>query len=113
MDHHYVDKSIVDIQLDDDVVVLVEVPESDTGLVPGTSRAERVFDDAGGTVKASLERMIVPTAQLMHSQLASLHPREVEVEFGLALKGKVGAVFASSQLDAHIKVLLRWTTPET
>jgi NTP-dependent ternary system trypsin peptidase co-occuring protein len=107
-------KSLMAIPLDDAGLehVLVEVEPSDVGLAPaGAEKADALVERVGGSVESSLRTMVVPTAKVLRDQLRELRPDEVEVEFGLSLVGKVGAVIASSELEAHMKVTLRWTQP--
>jgi hypothetical protein len=103
-------KRVVEIPLDDaGGVVLAEIDETEEDL--GFTRAatpEELLEKAGGSVRAALERVVRPTAQVVMEQLQKLEPAEVELEFGLRLNGKAGAVFASSELEGHVQVRLLW-----
>jgi Trypsin-co-occurring domain 1 len=88
--------------------VLVEVhdlDESASRVARGDIPAEttRRFDDVLEIVR--------PIASAVLSKIEGLGraPDSVEVEFGIALSFRLGAVLASSGADAHLRVSIKWS----
>jgi hypothetical protein len=107
-----VSKHLIEIPLDESgAVVVAEVLDDDIGMVPaGAERGTAaIAERLGGSVEASLEKVVIPTAQLMFDRLSVLRPDAVEVEFGLRLVGKGGVVFASSEVEGNLRVKLTWS----
>lgn len=101
-------KRIVEIPLDDEgTVVLAELDEDEQAFTPATN-LDKVAERFGGSVQAALDKTIKPTALLIMQKLRELQPTAVEVEFGLQLNGKAGAVFASAGTEAHVQITLTW-----
>ena len=107
-------KQIVQIPLDDDRVIFAEVEADDLleqgdGLAPIASPEELVAR-AGGSVRSALDSVIRPTAETVFGRLQAMArgPDAVELQFGLKLNGKAGAVFASTEVEGHIQVKLTW-----
>jgi len=94
-------KRVIEVPLDDSgAVVLVEADDDDLdyGYDRAASSAEELLKTAGGSVQSALERIIRPTTQVVHDQLKRMEPNSIEIEFGLRLTGKAGAVFASTEV---------------
>lgn len=80
-------------------------PESD-----GPVKAGRV-GDAVRDLPRTLQESLVPvreTARAVLDQLRQAGPREVEVEFGVDLSAKAGAVITSGETAFHLKVRVVW-----
>jgi hypothetical protein len=92
--------------------ILVELAEVNAdGIERATRRPGEVAVEAGRSFGSAL-RVVRPTAEAVVEQVASLarRPQEVQVEFGLKLTLKAGAVIASTEGEAHIQVSLKWTS---
>jgi hypothetical protein len=112
-------KRIVAVPLDDGQIVFAEVEESDLPaeedpLAP-IADVEQLVNDASGTVRSALNAVIVPTTQTIFHEIsgAAYVPDGVELEFGLKLTGKLGAVFASTEAEGHVQVKLTWNRSRT
>ena len=93
--------------------VVVAVPEEQAkaeGLELATRRrgelvrdAEETFDDATA--------IVTPVAESILGRLKSLvdPPKEIEVEFGLKLSFKTGAIIASSAAEGNFTIRLTWS----
>lgn len=99
------DKQLLAVPLDDGTLVLAEVEEDE----PGYSRAstKEGVHTAATRLQGALTT-IKPAAQAVVAQLRELSPDELEVEFGIRLNGKAGAVIASSEAEGHFQVKLVW-----
>ena len=98
---------LVEFPLDNETVIVVEIPEPRTGV------ARAGLGDAVARAKRSLGQalaIIRPVAQGVLDKIRSLPdpPDEVQVEFGLKLHAEVGAVLAASATEAHYRVTLTW-----
>lgn len=103
-------KRLVEFPLEAGGAVIVEVEEAE--LEAGVVRASRpgeIAARAAQTFEAALEK-IKPAASAIIAKLRSLSdpPDEMEVEFGLKLSAEAGAVVASSSIQAHYTVTLKW-----
>ncbi len=93
----------------DEGTVVVEVDEPvAAGGVERASRQGEVAETAQQTLEAALRR-IRPAARAVIATLAELSPDEVEVEFGIKLGTKTGAIIASADAEATYKVTLKWS----
>ena len=106
-------KRIIEVPLDGEQMVFVEVDDKD--MVQGTGGAlapiaspQQMFERAGGSVRSALDTVIMPTVHTLFDGLRKASPDAVEVEFGLKLIGKAGAVFASTEAEGHITVKMTW-----
>lgn len=103
-------KNLIEFPLEDGTSIFVEVDndESDGGVIKA-SRSGEVAIKASQTFESALEK-VKPIAQTVISKLRSLHdsPDEVEVGFGLKLNAGVGAVVASTSMEANYTITLRW-----
>ncbi|WP_322508978.1 CU044_2847 family protein [Anaerolinea sp.] len=106
-------KRIVAFPLEEGGEIYVEVEDETSGYEPLSRGAEEIRK-AGKTFETALEQ-IRPIAQGILKKLRSLHeaPDEIEVEFGLSLNAEVGAVIASSGVEANYKVTLTWKKEES
>ena len=70
------------------------------------AKAQITFEQALDKVK--------PAASAIIRKLRSLHdsPDEIEVEFGLKLSAELGAIVASTHIDANYSVTLKWKREE-
>jgi hypothetical protein len=102
-----VNKRLVEFKLEDGSPVYVEVEEVVTGgqkvaVNPqGIDQAQVHFLDAIKRIKPAAE------AVLGVFQGAN-GPNEVDLEFGIKLTAKAGAIFTSLEGDATFKVTLKW-----
>ena len=114
-------KRVIAVPLDDDQVVFAEVDDSDLPVAEDPlapiADVEELVERAAGSVRSAMDAVIIPTTQVIFGRLReAVHaPDEVELEFGLKLAGKLGAVFASTGAEGHIQVKLTWhrTPPQT
>ncbi|MFE6104701.1 CU044_2847 family protein [Streptomyces laurentii] len=89
--------------------ILLEEME-DTPEFDGPVKAGRV-GDAVRELPRTLQESLVPvreTARAVLDQLRQAGSREVEVEFGVNLSAKAGAVIASGETAVHLKVRVVW-----
>jgi hypothetical protein len=103
-------KRLVEFPLQAGGTVVVEVDEPEPE--GGTERAARpgeVVEKAFGTFEDALST-VRPTVEGLIAKLAALSdpPDQTEVEFGLKLTAKVGAVLASADAEANYKLKLTW-----
>ena len=93
-----------------EIVIEVEEPAG-TGTVRGArpddvaERASKSFEAALATIKPATSALLARVGDLADQ------PTEVEIEFGIKLNAKFGAVIASADAEAHFTVTLRWTRP--
>ena len=66
------------------------------------SKATTTFQDAMAKVKPAAEAIVSKFKELSDS------PDEVTVEFGVKINAELGAIIASSGVDANFKVMLKW-----
>lgn len=78
------------------------VPTRGGGVTERIERAERTFESALGTIQVVAQGVLTQLTQLTRS------PDEIQVEFGLELSAKAGAVLASAGTNAHLQVELTW-----
>ncbi|MGY3676483.1 CU044_2847 family protein [Streptomyces sp. TE33382] len=80
----------------------------------GPVKAGRVGDalqDVPGTLRESLAP-VRETARTVLEELRQAGPEEVEVEFGVNVSAKAGAVIAKGDVAVHLKVRLTWKNGE-
>jgi hypothetical protein len=104
-------KRLVKFPLEGGGEVLIEV--DDPG---GIARAG--LPDAIETATQSFEaalRSIKPAADILIDQLRNLAktPDEIEMEFGIKLGAKAGAIFTSADAEANFAVTLKWIKANT
>jgi hypothetical protein len=103
---------LISFTTSDGNAILVELADANAdGIERATRRPGEVAVEAGRSFDSAL-RVVRPTAEAVVDQVASLAraPQEVQVEFGLKLTLKAGAVIASTEGEAHIQVSLKWTS---
>ena len=98
---------IVQFDMDDGEPVYVEV-EQQTG-------GQQLFSNAPGEVAQAQSKFTQALAHLEPAAKAVLRafknvnqPDEINLEFGVKLDGKIGAVLASATTAANFKVSLTW-----
>ncbi|MBL1101997.1 CU044_2847 family protein [Streptomyces coffeae] len=80
----------------------------------GPVKAGRVGDalhDMPGTLRESLAP-VRETARTVLEELRQAGPEEVEVEFGVNVSAKAGAVIAKGDVAVHLRVRLMWKNGE-
>lgn len=82
-------------------------PEAGTGGPVKAGRAGDVLRQMPRTLQESLVP-VRDTAQAVLDQLKEAGPQEVEVEFGVNLSAKAGAVITGGEAAVHLKVRLMW-----
>lgn len=93
--------------------VVVAVPEEEA-KAEGLELASR---GGGELVKDAKEKfddataIVTPVAESILGRLKNLvdPPKEIEVEFGLTLSFKTGAIVASSAAEGNFTIRLKWT----
>jgi hypothetical protein len=107
-------KQLVEYDLEGGGKVYVEVDDEDSTLdyvraATGgelAGKASATLDQALGVISDTASK-VVAQVQAIKSGQATMS--SVEVEFGVKLAGKVGAVIASSEAEVHFQVKLVWT----
>ena len=101
-------KNLVQFELADGSPVLIEVEE------PPTKSGQKVAVTSQGIEQAQV-RFVEAIAQIKPAAEAVLdafrqmnNPSEVNLEFGIKLSGKLGAIFTAVESEATFKVLLKW-----
>jgi hypothetical protein len=106
----------------------------DLARMPLEGGGEIFFEDVAGELRAegpvragrlgdvvrelprTVQESLVPvreTARAVLDQLRDAGPQEVEVEFGVNLSVKAGAVITGSEAAAHLKVRMVWKRGES
>lgn len=102
-------KRIVEVPLDQHGgFVVAEIDEDEVGWSRTAIDIDQVTKRAGGSVEEALKTTIRPLAAAMINGFVALKPETVELEFGLRLSGKFGAIVASSEAEGHLQVKLTW-----
>jgi len=103
-------KQLIEYLLEDGSTMIVEVdqPEPDGGLIEAARP-----DEVAGTAKDTLEKSIQkvrPAADAVLKEMRKLvdKPDEISVAFGIKLSAQVGAVLASTSVEANYTVTLKW-----
>jgi hypothetical protein len=93
----------------DSIIVEVEEPQPEGGVVPA-ARAGEIVVKASRNLEAALEK-IKPAAEAIITKLNDLRykPDKIEVEFGVRLSADAGAIIASTGAEANFKVTLGWS----
>lgn len=100
---------IVRLPLEGGGAILLEEPEGGTQL-DGPVKVGRV-GDAVRELPRTLQESFVPvreTARVVLEHLREAGSRSVEVEFGVNLSAKAGAVITSGETAVHLKVRVVW-----
>ncbi|MFD5753477.1 CU044_2847 family protein [Streptomyces sp. NPDC127033] len=103
--------SVVRIPLDDGDTVLLEILGD--GVVDGADgpvkagRLGDLVDELPVGLRALLQPVTVASRTILE-QLRQVQPDELEVEFGVNLAGRAGAVITSTEASCHLKVRLQW-----
>jgi len=103
----------IEYQLDEDMTVLIEAPESEAGGIVEASRVgESVIVKAKKTFTESI-REVKAQARLLLAQLEELPVSEAEVKFGMATSGELGSlVVGKIGLGVNYEVTLKWKKPK-
>ncbi len=107
-------KRLVEFPLEDGGTVVIEVDEPEPpGGIQRAARADEISETADQTFQAALHK-IRPVASSILAEMRGLaeSPDEVGVEFGVNLKGTVGAIISSTSVEANFKVSLKWKRDE-
>jgi hypothetical protein len=100
--------TFVKYNLDDGGTVLVEVEETQGGVVSVARKDKNVIIEAGNKFREALHSAKESTAALM-KELGDLPIEETEVVFGLKATGEAG-IFAIGKVgaEANFQVTLKW-----
>lgn len=107
-------KRIIEIPLDEEQKILAEIDEDDydedDALAPVSRMSPDAIEHVAGSVQSAIDSTVAPTANAIFRRLTSMSspPETVDLEFGLKFNGKAGVVFASTEVEGHIKVTLHW-----
>lgn len=101
-------KEIVQFELADGSPVYVEVEERDAIGVQRVGRGDEAIAKAQDRFVDALDK-IKPAAEMVLNTFRELNtPDEINLEFGVKLSGKLGALIASVDSEATFKVALKW-----
>ena len=102
-------KHLVEFPTEDGSVILMEVDEPEIEGVVRVARIDDVAEVASQTFESALDGMR-PAASAIIKKLRdmSVPPDQIGVEFGLKFSAKAGAIFASADAEANLKVTLTW-----
>ncbi len=101
-------KNLVQFELEDGSPVLIEVEE------PTAKSSQKVSITPQGIAQAQVRfaeaiAQIRPAAEVVLDAFRQMnHPSEVNLEFGIKLSGKLGAIFTAVESEATFKVVLKW-----
>lgn len=102
---------LIKIPTSDGTAILAEVEESELGAAPAGRPGEVV-----ATATEKLEdaiRKIKPTIAAVFEELRdyTTGASEVELQFGLKMTAQSGVIFASTGVEGHFHVKLKWVRP--
>ena len=103
-------RELVEFDAGDGARLVVEVDDDDGADYVRAASPGQMVGRAADHLQDTLQ-VIRTSADAVLAQVRSLDvmPAEVQAEFGIKLTGKVGAVLASSQGEAHLMVTMKWT----
>ena len=101
-------KQLIEFPIDENNSIFVETEIVDEEGDMEVSR-NGIAKKALKTFQDSLS-VIKPIAETIMSKVAELEqtPKEISVEFGLKMNGKVGVTIANTSIEGNIKVSLKW-----
>lgn len=101
-------KELMGFDLEAGGEVLVEVDDTEPGF-ERVARGDGLALHASRTLEAALEPLRT-TAEALFAKVRAIAqpPDEVEVELGIRLNAKAGAVIAASEGEGHFQVRLTW-----
>ncbi|MFE2941506.1 CU044_2847 family protein [Streptomyces sp. NPDC059255] len=102
--------SVVRIPLEDGDTVLLEILGDGADGADGPVKAGRLgdlVDELPIGLRAVLQPVTTASRTILE-QLRQVQPDELEVEFGVNLAGRAGAVITSTEASCHLKVRLQW-----
>ncbi|MEV4303641.1 MULTISPECIES: CU044_2847 family protein [unclassified Nonomuraea] len=99
---------LIRFESEDGADIYVEIDDNEPGVV-AASRLSESIAAAAGSLEGGLDQ-IRGLARTTFDRLVALPhpPDEVNVEFGVRLNAKVGAVIAHSEGEGHLKVSMTW-----
>lgn len=103
-------KQWIEFKTDAGETILVEVTALEQEYGPrAAANDSKIIAQANQTFQNALN-VIKPVANAVIEKFDELtrKPDEMEAEFGLTLSADVGAVIATSGVEANIKIVLRW-----
>jgi hypothetical protein len=102
-------KRLIEFDSADGTTVVVEMDEPEGEGMVRASRPGEIAEKARQTFEEAVAR-IKPAANAIVTQLRDLAtaPDEIDVEFGIKLSVKAGAIIASTDAEANFKVAMRW-----
>lgn len=107
-------KRIIEIPLDEEQKIFAEIDyddyDEDDALAPASRMPPDAIEHVAGSVQLAIDSTVIPTAHAIFRQLTSMpsSPETVVLEFGLKFNGRAGVVFASTEVEGHVKVTLCW-----
>lgn len=102
------------VPFDDGEAFIVEVSDEQGSGVIRAGRGEGLIETSADTFESGMAR-VQRVAATMLARLADLprSPDHVRAEFGLRVTAEAGLVVAKGSGDAHIKLELEWSRPES
>jgi hypothetical protein len=99
-----------DIYVEDNIILVVEVPERSEPMVVEAGRARELseraitsFGSAIDSIRAAAATVIQRTSEMDHP------PEDITVEFSIQLAAEAGVVVASTAATANMSVAFRWS----
>ncbi len=103
------ERQLIEFPIDEEnsIFVEAEVSQDDEGEMEVScdgfaKKASKTFQNSLSVIKPIAETIIAQVAELEQK------PKEVEVEFGLKMNGKVGVAIANTGVEGNIMVVLKW-----
>lgn len=104
-------KQLIEYPTSDGSIIYIEVEylESEDSRQPASRVGDFIVTKAEQTLEASLS-IIKPASEAILTQVNSLSqtPDEIQVEFGIALGGEIGARIVNLNGEANYKITLSW-----
>ncbi len=104
-------KKLVEYQLEKNGSIFIEVEETEAirGITRVARGEEAIPEKATTTFEEALDK-VKPVAISIVQKFRELgdRPDEVQIEFGLKMNAKAGAIISSGGIEANFKVALKW-----
>ncbi|WP_381795146.1 CU044_2847 family protein [Streptomyces niveus] len=91
--------------------LFVEITDDEPGMEQVSRTRDRVYE-AAQSLRQALEPIRLAASEAL-SVFQAIEPSTVEVEFGVKLHAKTGAILTEAGAEGHLKVTLTWQKEES